>query len=198
MCPLAHHRPFLHLSATMPVNRSLPPSPPPVIAHPRPGKQPQAAKPAASVNVNTVRTASSAAHHHHRTDNKAPTISKASAAATGACGAVAASGLARAKANCRARAVTASGPSQTKNKAGAVSANGPPKTKVRSRTGANTKPGSKAATAPAASRTKPLPAEGRSALGTIQEGEVSGQLDQWRACIMHAFVASKWQKAVPL
>ena len=159
-----------------------------------------------------ISRASSAAQHHH-SNIKLPTTSKASAAATGASVAVAAGGSARTKAKCRARAVATSGPPQTKSRAGAVAANDPSKSKAKRRAGAiasigpiqsktnntawavaasgsvNTKPDSKAGSASAAIR-KPSAAEGRSALSAIQEGELSGQRDQWRAGVVHAFAAS--------
>ena len=216
--------PLHHLHAFKPESRCVSPSPPSAAGHAagqdQLGKQSQAAKPAVTGTVDksiarapkpalsaSNSRAYSAAHHHNRS-NKLSTTSKASAAATGACGATAASGPARTKANCRAGAVAASGPLQNKSKAGAVAASGPATSKAKGRAEAvaaigpshakikrsgagetkvkntaravaasssvNTKPDSRAGSASAATKRKPLPAEGRSTLSVIHEGELSG------------------------
>ena len=120
-------------------------------------------------------------------------------------GAIAAIGPAKTKANCTAGATAAFGPShaKTKRRAEATSSTGPAEAKMRNRAVAanasvDTKPDSRAGSAAAATNRKPLPAEGGSALSVIQEGELSGQLDQWRAVVVYAFVADIWRKVVPV
>ena len=177
----------------------------------------------------------SSAARDYRSDNKLPTTSKASAAASAAHGAVAATGRARTRANCRAGAVTAAGPPQTKGRAGAVAANGPPQSKANCRPGAvaatgpakskancragstasigpvqtkmkktsravaasgsvSTKADTRAASAATVTRRKPLPAEGGSALTTIQEGE----LDQsWAGVQCMLLQLAKGRNAFP-
>lgn len=122
-----------------------------------------------------------------RSDNKVPTTSKASAAATGARGVVAANGPFRTKANCRAGAVAANDTAKSKAncRAGSTASVGPIQTKMKKTARAaaangnvNTKADSKAGTAATSTRRKPLPAEAGSALTTIQEGELN-RIEGW-------------------
>ena len=225
--------PLHHLHTSRLTFRAASPTQPPITGHAVAKESdtlPQSAQPAAAGTVHMLvararlpalsasnNTASSSAQDY-RSKNKLSTTSKASAAATGACGAVAATGPARTKANCSAGAVAAAGPPETKSRAGDVAANDPAKSKAKCRSGAlaangpakskancrsgstasvgpiqtkvkntastaaasgsvNTKAGSRAGSAATATRRKPLPAEGGSALSAIQEGE----LDQSRA-----------------
>ena len=140
-----------HLHASRPTSRAVSPTHPPVTGHAvaeaQSSRLPQSSQPAADTVSKPVaglclpalsasNSRASSAARDYRSDNKLPTTSKASAAPSGACGAVAASRPARTEANCRAGAVATTGPPQTKGKAGAVAANGPPDSKANCRHGA--------------------------------------------------------------
>ena len=153
--------PPYHLHASRPTSRAVSQSPSitgHAMAEAQSGRLPNDAQPAAADTVHlpfagahlpalsASNSRASSAARDYCSDNKLPTTSKASAAASGARGAVAASLPASTKANCRAGAVAPAGPIQTKSRAGTVAANDLPQSK------ANCRPGAAAVMGPAKSK----------------------------------------------
>lgn len=172
------------------------------VAQDQSGQQPQAAKSATTGAANsTARANSSAAAQHHMNTRLPTTTSQLSAAASKASGAAAARRSTKAnltcragasgplKTNSRAGAAAVSGPAKTRSncRAGAVAATGPPQTRSRTKaaSGGSANIMNSSKNTAAAPNRKPLPVGSRSALNTIQEGELLGQLDQSRATVLH-------------